>query len=367
MPIGWCIKVFNHLYKNLSNELSSGNEAVMLTFMKPVNNKKGSIVNKLVLAKEGLESNQLFIDMDEELRQKILFAFESGNLQLVDYKEEAVLIEPYFSKPRLIILGGGHIAKPLAEFGAKVGFSVVVADDRPSFANPGRFPEADEVICDSFENCFSRLDIRKSDFIVIVTRGHRHDGVCLHSSLDYNPAYLGMIGSKRRVKAMKEELLNEGYPQEQIDSINSPIGLDIGAVTPEEIAISIIAQVISFRRARGNTISKESNVKFNWPEFDEALVDEMSKESEIPRALVTIISSRGSVPRKAGAKMIVWLDGKVMGTIGGGCSEASIITIARNTILNNEYTIEHVDMTGNVAEDEGMVCGGVIDVLIESF
>ncbi|SCG84411.1 putative xanthine dehydrogenase subunit A XDHase subunit A [Proteiniborus sp. DW1] len=359
--------MFNHIYKDLWDKLSSGNEAVMLTFMKPINNKKGSIVNKIVLAKDNIDDNPLFNDMSKELREKVIFAFDSGNLQLVEHEGEIILIEPYFSKPRLIILGGGHIAKPLAEFGTKVGFSVVVADDRPSFANPGRFSEADEVICDSFENVFSRLDIRKSDFIVIVTRGHRHDGVCLRNSLSHNTAYLGMIGSKRRVKAMKEELLEEGYPQEQIDSINSPIGLDIGAVTPEEIAISIIAQVISYRRARGKAINKESGMKFNWPEFDEAVVEEMSKDSEVPRALVTIISSKGSVPRKAGAKMIVWLDGRIMGTIGGGCSEASIITIARNTILNNEYTIEHVDMTGQIAEDEGMVCGGIIDVLIESF
>ncbi len=359
--------MFNDIYKNLSYELSSGNEAVMLTYMKPISSKKGSIANKYILVKDNLESNPLFMNMEEDLRQKILFAFNTGNLQLVDNKEEVILIEPYFPKPRLIILGGGHVAKPVAEFGVKVGFSVVVVDDRPSFANPSRFPEADEVICDSFENCFPQLNIRKSDFVVIVTRGHRHDGICLRNTLAYNPAYIGMIGSKRRVKAMKEELLDEGYSKERImDGVNAPIGLDIGAVTPEEIAISIIAQVISFRRARGNT-AKESGVKFNWPEFDDAVVDEMIRESETPRALITIISSKGSVPRKAGAKMIVWLDGKIMGSIGGGCSEASIITIARNTILNKEYTIEHVDMTGNVAEDEGMVCGGIMDVLIESF
>ncbi|WIV12658.1 XdhC/CoxI family protein [Proteiniborus sp. MB09-C3] len=359
--------MFSHIYRNLSNELSSGNELVMLTFMKSIDGKKGSIVNKIVLDKDSLDDNPLFKDMNEELRQKVLFAFDSGNLQLVDNKEETILIEPYFPRPRLIILGGGHIAKPLSEFGARVGFSVVVVDDRPTFANSGRFPEASEVICESFENCFSRLNIKKSDFIVIVTRGHRHDGVCLRNSLKYNTAYLGMIGSKRRVKAMKEELLNEGYSKEQIEKLNSPIGLDIGAITPEEIAVSIIAQVISFRRARGNTIYKELGVKFNWPEFDDAVIEEMTKETEVPRALITIISSKGSVPRKAGAKMIVWLDGKVMGSIGGGCSEANIITIARNTILNNEYTIEHVDMTGDVAEDEGMVCGGIMDVLIESF
>lgn len=359
--------VFNHVFENLSRELSFGNKAVLVTLLKPQNNKKGQIKNKLVFSKEDLEDNADFLNLSDALQEKIKLAFETGNLQFETNDEEAVLIEPYFPKPRLIILGGGHIAKPLAEFGAKVGFSIVIVDDRPSFANPNRFPEADEIICDSFENSFSKLNIRKSDFVVIVTRGHRHDGICLRNTLKFSPIYMGMIGSKRRVKAMKEELLNEGYSKDKIDSVNSPIGLDIGAVTPEEIAISIIAQVISFRRTRGNTVNKEIAKKLNWPEYEEEVIKEMSKDADVPRALVTIISSKGSVPRKAGAKMIVYLDGRIIGTIGGGCSEASIITITRNAIFNKEYIIEHVDMTGNIAEDEGMVCGGVIDVLIEPF
>ena len=173
-----------------------------------------------------------------------------------------------------------------------------------------------------------------------------------------------MIGSKRRVKSMMEELVVEGYKKEIIDKVCSPIGLDIGAVTPEEIAIAIIAQVISYRRATGSKFAKGE--KFNWPEFDTDVMKELAEKSEIPRVLITIISSKGSVPRKARAKMIVWLDGRILGTIGGGCSEANILTLARGVIQNKGYSIEHVDMTGDVAEDEGMVCGGIMDVLIEA-
>ena len=360
-------KVFKNIYKKLSQELELGNEVAMLTFLKPTSDKKGAITDKYVLVKDNLENDSFFKEKDKVLKQNILNEFETGYLQIINTEDENILIEPYFPNPRLVIFGGGHIAKPLVEFGAKVGFSVAVVDDRLSFANPGRFPHADEVICESFEKSFSRLNIRKSDFVVIVTRGHRHDGVCLRHSLGHNPAYIGMIGSRRRVKGVKDELLKEGYSQEKLDKVYSPIGVDINAVTPEEIAISIIAEVISVRRARKNAFIDGNIIKFNWPEFDGSVIDEMSKESDIPRALITIISSKGSVPRKAGAKMIVWLDGKTIGSIGGGCSEADIITLSRNIIQNKGYAIEHIDMTGDVAEDEGMVCGGIMDVLIEAF
>ena len=354
--------MFEHIYENLLKNLNSGNESALLTFMKPQDFKKGSIEKKLYISKSKLKEDSYLIDSD--LKNEIFNAFSTGNPSLYNNSDESILIEPYFPKPRLIILGGGHIAKPLAEFGHKVGFSVVVADDRPTFANPNRFPEADKVICEDFQNVFDSLNLRESDFVVIVTRGHRHDGVCLRNTLKYNPAYIGMIGSKRRVREMMNQLIDEGYAKERLDSICSPIGLDIGAVTPDEIAISIIAEVIKFRRALGTRLS--NNSKFTWPEFDHDVITETCQLSEIPRALVTIIASKGSVPRKAGAKMIVWLDGRLMGSIGGGCSEANITTLARDVILNKGYSIEHVDMTGIVAEDEGMVCGGTMEVLIEA-
>ncbi|MFT9495042.1 XdhC family protein [Anaerosolibacter sp.] len=357
--------MFENAYRGLLGELILGKEAVLLTFMKPKEHKAGDILNKLLVTKDNLTDD--FFSNNQELSSEILHAFTSGNLILSNAQKETVLIEPYFPKPRLVILGGGHIAKPLCEFGVKVGFDVTVVDDRPSFANANRFPEASEIICESFERCFELIKPRKSDFFVIVTRGHRHDGVCLRNILGYTSAYIGMIGSKRRVRGMKDELLKEGYSKDQLDSINAPIGLDIGAVTPEEIAVSIIAQVIKFRRIRDNTWDNEVNTKFNWPECDSEVIKDMSKEAEILRALATIISSKGSVPRKAGAKMIVWQDGRVMGSIGGGCSEASVIALARDIMLSKGYTIAHVDMTGNVAEEEGMVCGGTMEVLIESF
>ncbi len=356
--------MFEKVYQDLLQRLMNGKELALLTFLDSKDEKRGNIKNKIFLNKHDIEKNlPKMIEDNKDIKEKVLHSFKIGTPTTITSDDKTVVIEPFFPKPRLIILGGGHIAKPLCELGNKVGFSVVVADDRPSFANANRFPLADNVICENFERVFDNIKLRDSDFIVIVTRGHRHDGVCLRNTLKYDPAYIGMIGSKRRVKEMMNQLIDEGFSKHKLDKVNSPIGLSIGAVTPDEIAISIIAEVISYRRSLGAKIS--NNNKFNWPEFDVDVINEACKESEIPRALITIINSKGSVPRKAGAKMIVWLDGRIMGSIGGGCSEANIITLARDAIIKNEYSIEHVDMTGDVAEDEGMVCGGILDVLIE--
>ncbi|KAB3529305.1 XdhC family protein [Alkaliphilus serpentinus] len=352
--------MFENVYNDLLNDVTNGKDSVLITTLQPIDERKGTILEKRLLHRYSLENED-----SEKIKEKIHHTFETGKPNLVSSNDHLLLIEAYTPKPRLIILGGGHIAKPLCEFASKVGFSVVVADDRPTFANTNRFPEASEVLCQSFERIFDLLNPRDSDFIVIVTRGHRHDGICLRKALSYTPAYIGMIGSKRRVKAMKEQLVTEGYSKDRIEGINSPIGLEIGAVTPEEIAISIIAQCIGFRRG---AITKESGKSKSYsPEFDNEVIWEMAKKSEIPRALITIISSKGSVPRKAGAKMISWLDGRVLGSIGGGCSEAGILSSARDVILTKGYKIEQVDLTGDVAEEEGMVCGGLLEVLIEAF
>ena len=350
--------MFENIYKELLNIIDKGEEAVLLTFMDPTDSRSGKIKNKILTSKCDLEENISDID----LREKSMLSFNTGKPQFIENDEGSILIEPFFPEPRLVILGGGHIAKPLAEFGKQVGFATAIVDDRPFFANTNRFPHA-QVICDDFNKSFDKLNIKKSDFIVIVTRGHRHDGVCLRNALKYETKYTGMIGSRRRVDGMIKQLLEEGYSQEELDKVHTPIGLRIGAVTPEEIAISIIAEIISIRRngGSGNKINKA-----NWPEFDEEVISEMTK-SEDTNALITIMSSKGSVPRKAGAKMIAWYDGRTLGSIGGGCSEGEVIVRARDLILDKGYEMVHVDMTGEVAEDEGMVCGGTMEVLIEAF
>lgn len=271
--------------------------------------------------------------------------------------------EPFFPKERLIILGAGHVALPVAEFGARVGFLVTVVDDRLSFANPGRFPMAEKVICDDFAHAIEMLKIQESDYICIVTRGHRHDADCLRMiGKGKEPAYLGMIGSRHRVGIVKQELLEEGYDPERMSHLKSPIGLNIGGVTPEEIAISIMAEIIQVKRMD----HEDMRVK-NRSDLDFDVLKRLAEEVDEPKAVITVIESKGSSPRGAGAKMIAYPDGRILGSIGGGCGEASVLGKARALIGSGSYKVIHVDLTGETAEDEGMVCGGIMDVVVEDF
>lgn len=352
-----------NIYRNLLDELNAGRKAIIIT---QLDNK--APLKKVLLTELELLNDKYVHNFGQIVWEKVKYALETGNLQIIDGSQnETFLIEPYFPQPRLIVFGGGHIAKPLAEFSLKAGFTVTIIDDRPAFANSSRFSTAEKVICESFEKCFDLINLNKSTFVVIITRGHRHDMHCLRQVLKNDTAYVGMIGSKRRVKGVMEQLLEEGYSKEKLDSVNAPIGLEIGAVTPEEIAFSIIAQVIKYRRLVNISNGSNNAKKSNWPDFDQDVLMELCKEGDSEKAIVTIVSTKGSVPRKSGAKMLVYPYGNILGSIGGGCSEGEVIVTARDLLRTGGYKCQTVDMTGNVAEDEGMVCGGIMDVIIEYF
>lgn len=265
----------------------------------------------------------------------------------------------------MLIFGGGHVSLALAEFAARTGFAVTVTDDRPSFANKLRFPTAKEVLCMDFDSAIEKLHVNSSDFVVLLTRGHRHDGVCLRAlAKQPETAYLGMIGSRKRVRELKDTLEEEGIRREWLDWIHTPVGLDIGAVTPEEIAVAILAEAIQVKRkpAEGARRVSQSDIDM---EVIHDLAEPEEQFADQKKAVITILTTKGSTPRKAGAKMIVYETGMIQGTIGGGCAEANLMQHAREVIRDGAYQIRHVDMTGKVAEEEGMVCGGIMQVLIE--
>lgn len=168
-----------------------------------------------------------------------------------------VFIEPVLPPALLYIFGAGHVAFNLYKVAKIAGFDVVVVDDRESYANRDRFPDAREVVADDFERATQHLHIPESAYIVIVTRGHRDDMRILRWAVNANVRYLGMIGSRRKVIAIYKELEKEGIPAEKFANIHAPVGLEIGAVTPEEIAVAIVAEMIAVRRrATPNVASK---------------------------------------------------------------------------------------------------------------
>jgi len=261
------------------------------------------------------------------------------------------------NEKKIVICGAGHVSMPIISIGKMMGCHVTVIDDRLKFANNAIAQGADEVKFKEFEDALEEISGDDDTYFVIVTRGHRYDKECLRSIAKKPHAYIGMIGSRRRVKIVKDDLAEEGISREVLDSVYTPIGLDIGAETPEEIAVAIMAEIIEVKN------KKKRNFGFPKDVMKALLSDERDKLT-----LATIISRQGSAPRGMGTKMLIGRDGSIVGTIGGGCVEGSVIAKGRRMLLDEDHkpVIMEVDMSGDAAEDEGMVCGGRVQVLLET-
>lgn len=180
--------------------------------------------------------------------------------------EVEVFLEVHRQPPRVVVFGGGHVALPLARLAKDTGFRVAVVDDRAEFASPERFPGADEVIHAEGGYVRADLPLDEEDRVVIVTRCHQTDEVCLRRVLDEDRrvAYVGVVASRRKAKVMFAKLLRDGYPKERLEEVRAPIGLDLGAETPEEIAVAIVAEILATRRGRdARSLSGESAVPVN--------------------------------------------------------------------------------------------------------
>jgi len=193
-----------------------------------------------------------------------------------------IFIEPVLPPALLYIFGAGHVAFNLYKVAMIAGFDVIVVDDRESYANRKRFPNAREVFADDFEQLIARMLVPESAYIVIVTRGHRDDMRVLRWAVNANTRYLGMIGSQRKTISIYNELQKEGIPAEKFANVHAPVGLEIGAVTPEEIAVSIVAEMIAVRRqVSPNVASKAYNyaARHSSPEDSQDAVKETTGNS----------------------------------------------------------------------------------------
>lgn len=172
----------------------------------------------------------------------------AGDNGLICGGQLEVFIEPVRPQPRAFIFGAGHISKSLSTVAALAGFDTAVIDDRDSFANRERFPEAGEIFAGEYEEIFPKLAVNAGSYLVIVTRGHRDDLRVLRWALATPARYIAMIGSRRKVISLVKELEKGGLPVDHPERLFAPMGLDIGAVTPEEIAVSVVAEMIAVRR-----------------------------------------------------------------------------------------------------------------------
>lgn len=177
-----------------------------------------------------------------------------------------VFVEPVVPQPKAFIFGAGHISKSLSKVANMAGFATVIIDNRESYANAERFPEAEAVHALEFDEVFPKLDIRDTSYVIIVTRGHRDDMLVLRWAVNTQARYIAMIGSRRKVISVIKELEKEGLPHGAFERIHAPMGFDIGAITPEEIAVSVIAEMIAVRRQPEASWRKLSKSVFSGEE-----------------------------------------------------------------------------------------------------
>ena len=280
---------------------------------------------------------------------------DEGGIRLIGGQK--VFCELLGQEKKLVICGGGHVASALIRIGRMTGYVVTVLEDRPEFADQAKAAGADRVICESFDRGLEQVNGDRDTFFVVATRGHRSDRICLEIIVGKPHAYIGMVGSRKRVTVLKQALAEGGADPQVVNRVYSPIGLDIGAETPEEIGVAIMAEIIQVRR----------RIKENGGYSRKMMEAILAANPDGPKVLATIVNRKGSAPREAGTKMLILPDGRCVETIGGGLVEAQVLEEGLGMIRGGEREprLFSVDMSGKDAADEGMVCGGEIDVMLE--
>ncbi|WP_373483643.1 XdhC family protein [Acetobacterium sp.] len=293
------------------------------------------------------------------LKQHIEIILNQLETGLITVDGNRIFCEILQPDKKLVICGAGHVSIPIIKIGLMADFSVSVIEDRYTFANDALRAGANQVICEPFEQGLKKIEGDKNTYFVIVTRGHRYDQICLEGIIKKENAYIGMIGSKVRVKNVKDQLAQKGVNLEKLEKVHTPIGLKIRAETPVEIAISVMAEIV-----------QEKNQKKQSCGYSKEILETLNAAEKLSekKVMATIISRKGSAPREVGTKMLIYPDGRTVESLGGGCAEADI-KIRALSILNSDKAkseLHRVDMTGWQAEEEGMVCGGIIEVFLES-
>jgi len=217
---------------------------------------------RLAIRDDGSTMGAIHPDLDARLAEEARLRLESRRSGLLSFRVTSEQVEGvgiqggdvdvYFEvlprRPRLVIVGAGHIALPLARIASLLDFWVTVVDDRPELANRERFPDADELLIGDYRSTVAGLQLDRDSCVVLVTRGHVHDQACLEELLPGHAGYIGMIGSRRRVRTVLAHARDNGADPERLRRVYAPIGIDISALTPAEIAVAIMAEIVNIRR-----------------------------------------------------------------------------------------------------------------------
>lgn len=261
----------SEILKEALERISEGETIALATIVETKGSTPREVGAKMVVGKNGLIAGTIGGGITEaKVIEEVKQALKEGKGKLITYhltREQAALdegaicggemkvfIDVLQPKEEVLIFGAGHVAVCVSRLAKMVGFKVTVIDSRKEFANQDRFPEADEIIAEDTEKALSHLDIAPSTYIIVVTRGHLKDEEVLGSVVRSNAAYIGMIGSRKKNTAVFQHLEEQGILAQELKKVHAPIGMDIGAQTPEEIAVSIMAEIIQVRRGKKGLI-----------------------------------------------------------------------------------------------------------------
>jgi xanthine dehydrogenase accessory factor len=236
--------------------LTANQAAALATVIHATGAWHAQVGAQMLVCEDGTLTGSLGLDaaLEPVVREAALAAMRAGQPGVVEYPGPEgslaeVFLDPFLPRPDLIIVGAGHIAVPLAKLAASLDFEVTVIDDRASFANKERFPDARQILVSGAEAALRGLRITPRSHLVLVTRAHSHDVEALRAVIDSDAAYIGMIGSQRRIWAVYKLLRDEGMPAERLTRVHAPIGLDLGGTTPAEIALCIMAEIVLLRHS----------------------------------------------------------------------------------------------------------------------
>ena len=235
--------------KEIENAYKGGTSVSVATLTKANKHKNYRIGMKLLIRSDGSTSGTLGdIEIDKNACEYAQELMMYGKSEYVDLKNGLeYFIEAFTTPPQLVICGAGHVAKAIYPIAKTLGFKVFITDDREEFANEKRFPGADRIISLKPEDAFLELPINPNTFVVIATRGHRYDHIALKAASSTSAGYVGLLGSKRKTILVYEDLIKSGVSIDRIKEIRAPIGLDIHARTPAEIALSVMSEIMMFR------------------------------------------------------------------------------------------------------------------------
>ncbi len=252
------------VYQEIVRIRERGESAALATIVRRLGSTPRKDAAKMLIREDGTTLGSVGGGcVEAQVWQAACQVIRSGKAQLVRYElteEDAeneglvcggtveIFVEPIVPDPRLVILGAGHLGQAICRLAASVGFRVTVIDDRETFANPERFPDAERILVRPMEKALDGMEIGPATYLLIVTRGHRFDQIATEQAVQTGACYVGLVGSRRKIKLIVESLLEKGHPPERFESLYAPIGIPIGSETPEEIAVSVVAELIAVRK-----------------------------------------------------------------------------------------------------------------------